>query len=419
MKDEFEFPIYVAYKLANVRGCKCVDKKKSIPGFLKRKDGITTLQIDDIPLKEGTGPQKHSILQEEYINNYEDDHEWYGVTWDSKLLFRFNKYYFTNRTNSTRNDYINWGGVSTWLVTDFEILNLFTNMDEVLQMSLSIDDIYEYFGFHVSENELKKCQFIEFKSLKYQDLNFTLKVGEVKNSQYGNRQIIKTCDARVVFEFSQKIDKDTAFEIAILTRDLFQILTDEKVGLNQIILGKKVTRKKPSPRVIDHRKNWIVSQKFMSKIKKPKIYYGNLETDYRKLQGNFNEILENYFGNRSLQALIRTFLITAQVKIPINTVLITLASGIESYLKNATYPSNGKKIKNFKDKLKKVVDIVGFNYNLCDKEFFLDKIKDSRDYFIHGDKAEKFISEIDLITYVDEFSKIYFRYIIHEIKNLE
>ncbi|WP_186738787.1 hypothetical protein [Latilactobacillus curvatus] len=35
------------------------------------------------------------------------------------------------------------------------------------------------------------------------------------------------------------------------------------------------------------------------------------------------------------------------------------------------------------------------------------RMRDSRDYFIHGDKADRFVSEAELIPYLIVFKKLY------------
>ena len=35
------------------------------------------------------------------------------------------------------------------------------------------------------------------------------------------------------------------------------------------------------------------------------------------------------------------------------------------------------------------------------------RMRDSRDYFIHGDKADRFVSEAELVPYLIVFKKLY------------
>lgn len=77
-----------------------------------------------------------------------------------------------------------------------------------------------------------------------------------------------------------------------------------------------------------------------------------------------------------------------------------MSAGVENFFNGATF-SNGDKVKNLEHKLNQL-----FNYTWStdpNTEEIIRMIKDNRDYYIHGDKSDKKLNELDLLPIIKNF----------------
>lgn len=409
MRDDFSFPVFVGYELMNTKsGIKGVDPNKRIAGQLTRSHGATYLDLADAPEKK-MYQHNNGIT---YNNNDKvisngDTNNWYATSWDGSRLFILRKFF--NVDSKMHFAYNHFSEETTkWLITDFEMVSQFMLTDEVYQAKLYMDHIFSWFRVYNPNQDLSKVNSIEYNDLIFQEKKLKILVRGEGNQKQEIHSIIKTVNLTMCLLFEDSKNRQYIYQIAVALRNMFQIIINKRIGISRIILnrinGDKLIQS-------DERENWFIEQSYLPEESKEII--SDVGIPYASISSNFNTILKQYLEDEKLQNLVNSFLLVDQFQIPIATAIITLVSGIETYYNQTKY-KNGKTIGNAHKKLQRFLALLDNSSEIVQQEIpnltvdeLITRMRDSRDYFIHGDKADRFVSEAELVPYLIVFKKLY------------
>ena len=92
IRDDFQFPVYVSYELADFGGgIQGILPEKRISGVFTRKGGETFLELAAQPLKPGS--EKSSVRTNlDEVQSEKDSHDWYATTWSGEIQFTLRRY---------------------------------------------------------------------------------------------------------------------------------------------------------------------------------------------------------------------------------------------------------------------------------------------------------------------------------------
>lgn len=227
--------------------------------------------------------------------------------------------------------------------------------------------------------------------------------------------VSKVANTCIRLDFDTEQDENFVYRLSVVIRNMLQVILNKRVAISRIILNRNYSYNQAKKMLLpkDERENWFLEQSFFPKdVDQAK---ENFEISFDKIKDKFQEILEVYLLDEKLQSLVYAYLSIDHFKIPLSTSIITLVSGVESYYNKAKY-SNGNLIKDAGEKLKRFISlldnpehILRANYDgqIVSVEELLIRLRDSRDYFVHGSKKEKFSSEADLIPNLMMFKVLY------------
>lgn len=399
MRDEFSFPVYVSYQLTEFDGIKGVDPNHHFAGQLTRKNGETFLELSDYPEKKELKSSTIVIENSNKVGNQSDSGEWYACTWDGQLQFVLHKYFCVDASMHISNHHFG-GDISKWVINDYSIVDQYTLSDEsVTHVKLSMDHVYSWFGFYRPEQNWEKTKSRIFKDLKFEDQLFSLSINAEGTEQHKLHLYQKTAYMYFNIEFKTPQTRDFAYNLAIVIRNFFQVLTGKKIGISRIILNKK-----NNGSLTDERENWFLEQSFLPNIVEETNH--NFDISYHELTDKFDHILELYLSDLKIQKFAATFLLVDHFRLPVDIQIVTLVSAVESYYNNAKYVSNGKTIQKAADKLERLGKLVedpddlvsrDNRSNITSSKELFNKMVDSRDYIVHGVKENKYTSESDLV----------------------
>lgn len=414
MRDDFSFPVYVDNELTDFEGIKGLSPNSRVAGQFTRKDGETYLELASVPLKKGFEKSKVNYDFENHILSDEDDHDWYASTWDGNILFVLHKYMRTGYTDSFAHNHLH-EPTTRWRVFDFKIVSQFMLASGIYEAKLYMDHLHSWVATYRPNLDLTKLKSMEFSNLKFQGVKFSLIIiGESRKTTNVN-MVSKVANTCIRLDFDTEQDETFVYRLSVVIRNMLQVILNKRVSISKVILNKNYsynqTEKVMLPK--DERENWFLEQSFFPKeVEQAK---ENFEISFDKIKDKFQEILEEYLLDEKLQLLVYAYLTIDHFKIPLNTSIITLVSGVESYYNEAKY-SNGNLIKDAGEKLKRFISlldnpehILRANYDgqIVSVEELLIRLRDSRDYFVHGSKKEKFSSEADLIPDLMMFKVLY------------
>lgn len=405
MRSDFSYPVYVGRSLetnANNDGIdvKDINYEDKVSGLLYRENNRTFLELSKHPVKDGIDTD--IISETDYIQNEKDGGIWYVSAWNEKINFVLRKYVCISWKQNLSNTSLSLA-TSKWEIFDYSIVNQFMLNDKISQAEIYLDGINNWFNITHPNQKYNTVPQIEYWNLRYKNANFSLELHGTMNEYSTGKTYEKVMGMSLIIRFFNAQDRLYVYELSARIRNLLQILMDESIGINQIILN---TVHGPEEGFSDERENWMVSQSFLpniNQIRNKSRYEWDIPFD--TIQLKFGQILKKYTQDENLQRLIDNYLLVSQFKVPISTAIVTLVSGVETYYKDARY-SNGKKIKNAEEKLRKFINLIDnpsefvkerFNFPMFSTEKMILKMKDSRDFFVHGDKTEKFTSDYDLI----------------------
>lgn len=119
-----------------------------------------------------------------------------------------------------------------------------------------------------------------------------------------------------------------------------------------------------------------------------------------------------------MHKLVNNFCLSINGTLEPEIEILNYTNAIENYMKEETYPSNGKKVKDLYEKLKRIIDSVNKNGIFFKNKFeegnFCNSIKATRDYLVHGDKAnnEELLRGDKLNRYDDCLKRILYYFIL-------
>lgn len=264
--------------------------------------------------------------------------------------------------------------------------------------------MFDWFGISNPRQDADSLQKLEYHDLKFQGMHFSLNVYGGFLKKNGNRIFQNVATLDLVLMFDQPQEKEPVYQLAVQVRNLMQMLMGKKAGINRIILNQDQSRSGDKLLPKDERENWFLAQSFLPENVNESDR--DWSVPFLNIKENFPLILESFFKNQKIQKLVSSFLLISQYKVPVSTAVITLVSSIETFYNEEKY-ENGKKIRNAKDKLKKFLNLIQSPSDLVRRELgvsdfnidaMISRIKNSRDYFVHGEKENEFTSETDLIT---------------------
>lgn len=413
MRDDFSFPIYLGYNLAEFNGIKGIDPDNRYAAQLTHENGKTYLELSDFPSKENYHSNGIVYDHDDKIQTHKDTHDWYGTTWDGSLLFVFHKFVRVGANEMFSSNSFS-ADTSKWLITDFSIVKQFMLMKGVAQVKITLDYTYAWFGIFKPEQDFDKKNSQIYTGLKFMDQHFELTIGAEGVEEHQLHYWGKTVDLFVLVKFSKMQSRDFTYRLAVVLRNFFQILIGKSVGITRMILNSDQSydseRKMLLPR--NYRENWFLDQSYLPD--EPKESLVNFNVPYKQISKTFSPILTQYLIHQDVQNLLSTFLSVDQFSIPVDTQIVTLVSGIESYYRNAKY-SNGKPVKDALRKLQRFVELIdqpddvitnGTHGNIVDTKQLLQEMIDARDFVVHGDKADKYTSETELVPDLIAFKRL-------------
>jgi len=159
---------------------------------------------------------------------------------------------------------------------------------------------------------------------------------------------------------------------------------------------------------LDERENWYFKQSYLPKF--PSKSMPRFDNEYINIQEDFENILERFLNAEKLQELTTRYLTTQKLNMPIISGFLTLTSGVEKY-------SNGKFVEAFEKKLNMLFNSSWKSYPKTKP--IIKIIKDNRDYYIHGNKEDKKLTETELVPYYWELVEATKQYIENQILKAE
>lgn len=410
MRKDFEFHVYVTDKLSVFTNSKIkyVDPATSVSGVLKKSGDFISLEVAKIFKKPGA-EEKLYETDNDVVQNEKDLNVLYASTWDGRIHFIINKYTIIHSETYFGANTVSYDGTSTYSVTDVSLVSQFLLPNGVNQATLYLDYIHEWFSMYRPSIDKvnEENQSLSYENLKFRNSEFSLNVNGVRKKNSDSRKMTIYLDSIIVLRFQSSQDRRLIFDLGTQLRNLFQMMLKRPIGLHKIILNRNNNSESCH---LDERENWCLLQSFLPE--KPMKYSRNFEIEFANIENAFQNILINYLESTRLQEFVSKFLIINQYMVPVETILLTLSSGVESYFKDAKF-SNGKPVNDLTNKLNMIFNS---SWNEQDEtKNIIKKIKDNRDYYIHGSKADKRLNEEELIPVVLEFKEKVRKYLIKEI----
>lgn len=424
MRDDFSLAVYASFSLKSCKNIKVLNSEETYAGQLTRLNGETYLDLAADPIKKGYESKGIVFDDEDKIQSYKDRQELYLTSLSGNLIFVVRKYFRLGVSHTASYNHAT-NPVSHWRVTDFLITSQFKLKNKIQYMELSIDNIFSWFSVYDFSQDLNHVKSIKFDNLIFGKTTFFIELVGSSNQRTINNIQTKNMNLTLNLTFEDKQNEDQVFQISVALRNLLQILMGKKVGISKIILNKNKSRKSKTggtfPR--DWRENWILEQSYLpEKADESQLFF---ETQYSDIKTNFDKILINYLGDTRLQQLVNSYLTIVHFKVPVSTSIIALVSGVESYYNNTMVgEKKDKKLQDAGKKLSRFMKLLDnpkeditskFGHGEYDIVNILQRLRDARDYFIHGVKAEKFTSEEDLVPDLQIFQFLYRKVLIRII----
>lgn len=415
MRDDFEVQVYVSSYLSkgDNSGLYYIKLENSMPGTIIKKNNVMLLKLSQALIKPEFEDASIIIGDSDKVKNQEDLGILYATTWDGSTQFIIREYFKTSGggKNITYNS-ISYGETGNYQILDMSIATQFKLSEKIYQTKYYFDYIHEWFSIYNPKmnDEQMKNSIVEIKNLYFENEEFDLVVSGMSRSSGNHYESNSYVNTDITVKFVNLQNREIVFKLGVQLRNLFQLILNKDLGLYKIQLNRNKSWNNEVPTPKDERENWFKAQSFLPKISNQKNNFFDMQ--YSDIKGNFEDILNNFMTNKKLQDFIYRYLTVSQYKMPITPVLLTLCSGVESYLRGEKF-SDGTKVKNFEHKLNKVFNGTWEKDNST--KDIIQLIKNNRDYYIHGDKPQKMLTEGELIPTIIEFKKVIRNYILSEI----
>ena len=419
MRDNFEFQVYVTDELSSFKKddetkILYVDQVKQFPGVIKKEGDRIILELSTVLMKHES-KNKAILSDNDEVYSEKDFSTLYATTWDGKMQFIIANYFFISKHSSNSFNSVSYDGITKYHVTNLSIASQFMLQDKVYQASFYLDYIHEWFSLYgpmMTREELNQ-KLIIFENMVYCDVSFSLKINGFTEKSRNTNEVLFSAHSSIIVKFQSPQTKDFVFDLAVQLRNFFQFLLNKKVGLYKILLNNNNSWNGKDWRPEDYRENWFVSQSFLpDEIKKKSLIF---DINYSTIKNDFEDILKTFFQKEKLQNFISLYLAISQYQIPVIPAFLTLSSGVESYLNGSTF-SNDKPVQNFSKKLNMIFN--GSWENNKETLRCIETIKNNRDFYVHGVKKEKMLSEIELVPTLFEFQDAIRNYLKKELINI-
>lgn len=397
MRDRFEFQVFISRN----------GSEEKIPGKFVYHDNVATLSVANplykIEIEDKLEKQSwyYAYRNPDNTINSLEDFQVEVTTWEHKALNIFS----SKRRGCSSNS--NGAIISNFFINEFSISEEMSN-ENVKEFQLKIDYLFKWFGLNAIKHDMDDVFRVKYQNLKFDMQNFDLEFIETIRNSTNLQEEKYYHDMYVKFTFKEAVSREDAFKTTIFLRRLFQILMNCPTTISQAGIIRN-----------DYIENYFIRQFQLSNEKENVFFdpYFSI-THYETLKEKMYSILENWFKNKKLQDFVFAYLISTESNIPIYTEWINLSAAIESYCRDAEY-SNEKQIKDFGQKIiflgKKLLQN-NIKAGLIATQEFSDVIKDTRDYYIHGDKADKyeqrFEDESKLIGYIEQLRELSYHSIL-------
>lgn len=416
MRDEFDVQVHVSRSLSSINensSLLYIDLKDSIPGTIIKKNNVIFLKLSQALIKPEFENASVIFGDSDKVKNQEDLGSLYATTWDGSTQFVVRQYFKTTGggKNITYNS-VSYGETGNYQILDMSVATQFNLSEKIYQTKYYFDYIHEWFSIYspkMNTEQLKKS-IIEINNLCFENQEFTFVVSGISHSSDNSYESNSYANTNITVKFKKLQKREIVFKLGMQLRNFFQLILNKNLGLYKILLNRDNSWNNEVLTPEDERENWFKAQSFLPKVSNQKNTLFDIK--YSDIKDNFEDILNNFMENKKLQDFISRYLTVSQYKMPVTPVLLTLCSGVESYLKGETF-SNGAEVKNFENKLNKVFN--GTWEQDDSTKDIIRLIKNNRDYYIHGDKPKKMLTEGELIPTIIEFEKVIRNYILSEM----
>ncbi|MDF7637718.1 hypothetical protein PT274_05545 [Leuconostocaceae bacterium ESL0958] len=409
MLDDFTLPVMVTDTLTEFRGIYGVSSQRSAAGVLTRKNGSNILELNIYPNDNKTNLENGEVQK---VKSHEQGGTWYARSWDGKLNFVIRNY--LNIAGSFFASNSQFGGqTSSWDIFDFSIQKKLPESNEFNVAEVDIGNLKYWFKTFTVGQDPKDISDITFNNLFYKENEFSLNIVAKWHNKTERYSLNKTVSLIVRLVFKENQTRDFIFDLSTKIRNFFQIAMGEKIGIQKILLNNMLTDEKGDVKNAEDAENWFVSQ--------PVVFHNNFSEkfdypiNYDFLKDNMQHIFEKYLLDIEFQRFADTILMTERFNIPVEPQLITLVSAVESFFKAEKF-ENGKQVQDAVKKLQ-------FLNKILDKPFednlsFYQRIKERRDFIIHGNEKGAYDNEIDLVPDLLKFKNILQKVLINKLTAL-
>lgn len=425
LRSEFEYPVFVSLKSLSAKMLEQnkLPKKDIISGFIKKSKTGTFLRLSN-SIADKMIEKWFKGLHNEDERLYNEG-TWFAETWDGALKFTFRLCKYNSSSSSINNFH-----QSKWEIEDFSISSNFNLENKVSKAAFDLDNAVNWFGIdgamsgfgEVNTNRIPESEM--FTDLEFENQKFSLTVltgFSRKTTEISYEQKLSTT---LIVDFEKEQTREFTLELSNQVRNLLQIITNQKIGINRFTLGVEKIGKPISINggVIgyerdDRRENWFISGTFLPQKEK----LTNLEIRYSSVKEDFQTILETWFTCTKIQVLAENYLHSSFYEVPVGTTLVMLISGIDTFFAGQKY-KNSKKELSAKSKLQQLIKLTsdwenffGDNYQF-EMEEFSSFLIDNRVYRTHGTKRKNTVYvERELVLPVKRLSKILRKFILYQI----
>lgn len=425
LRSEFEYPVFVSLKSLSAKMLEQnkLPNKDKVSGFIKKSKTGTFLRLSNSVADKMVEKWTKGLHNEdEWLCNEET---WFAETWDGALKFTFRLCKYSSFSISINNFH-----QSKWEIEDFSISSNFNLENRVSKAAFDLDNAVNWFGIdgelsRFGEVNTKRISESEiFSDLEFENQKFSLTVLTGFSRKITEISYEQKLSTTLIIDFEKEQTREFTLELSNQVRNLLQIITNQKIGINRFTLGVEKIGKSISMNgeVIgyerdDRRENWFFSGTFLPKAEK----LPNLGIRYSSVKEDFQTILETWFTCTKLQVLAENYLHSSFYEVPVGTTLVILISGIDTFLAGETYEDSKKEL-SAKSKLQQLIKLTpawenfwGDSYQ-SEMEEFSSFLIDNRVYRTHGTKRKRAVYvERELVLPVKKLSKILRKFILYQI----
>lgn len=411
MRDEFDITVDFSTMLSEQKGRLGIDPQKSITGRISKRGNTTLLQIATIPVKDKEKGFDPIFNDENTIKSDKDTCNWYARSIDGSVCFTIRRFYW--REEHVVEDAVFPSEMSTWELTDYSMTQQFIPNDCICAANIAIDKVPSWFALPVKFGNKNSSKSVELTNITYENTTFNISF----SSGYFVTRATSYLTYKSIFgiriDLCNEQDRNYIYQLSSALRNFFQVFIDSNIGISKILLNIIPIRTSENQNRTFTGENWIVAKNYLPNLTDhdQTIPY----VSYNEIEQKFEKALKLFLQRDDLQELVDKYLLISKSNMPISTQIIVLTSAVDGYCKNFVY-ANNKPMKNLKKKMKMFIQL-GSNNSITtnvypqtetvDEQKMIESLCDSRDYYVHKDKAGKLPDEDTLIRYLSAFRKRY------------